>query len=233
MVANLVGILMSWSLEDVRRSYVCNQGLLKFFRERKGWSQQQLASESGVSVRVICKVEGGESVSAKSIERIATALCCEDRVVYPEDLISYPVELAKAFVASVHEYRERRFEGCGCEVEAEAVFRVVGDPERIPLAGNYAGLEEYKEALGSFLSVFEHAPSFDPKVGYECFCKGNDVVLCGDMEFWPIAGDGEAQSFRHRHRFRFRRGRLWSSEEQYSVEDDGRLASGSETADVR
>ena len=57
-----------------RRSFRCNGNLLRFFRDRKGMTQSQLASESGYSVRLVGKAEAGQPIRMETVEVLAEAL---------------------------------------------------------------------------------------------------------------------------------------------------------------
>ena len=49
---------------------------IEYYRERKGWSQAQLARESGVNQSIISRIESGEtqSIHFQNLHRIAKAL---------------------------------------------------------------------------------------------------------------------------------------------------------------
>ena len=83
---------MAWTRTQLERSYVCNLQMLKFFRKRKGWSQQQLCEQANVSVRVVSKAETGTPISTASIDKFSLALTTPEHTVFPEDLISQPLE---------------------------------------------------------------------------------------------------------------------------------------------
>ena len=208
---------MSWTRENLNRSYVCNRELLKFFRERKSWSQQELSDQSSTSVRVICKAEAGESIATASIARLAEALSIADHVVYPEDLISYPVDLCRKFVDALREHRYRMTDVIDGMIDKDATFRITGDPKRIPFAGEHKQIGAYRRALKKFFQIFEYAPSFDHSTAYEYYPRGTDVVLWGVAQVRLIEGDGEIEALPHRRRFRFRRGLLYSFEDHYDV----------------
>ena len=49
---------------------------IEYYRKRKGWSQSQLARESGVNQSVISRLESGEtqSVNLSNLQQLAQAL---------------------------------------------------------------------------------------------------------------------------------------------------------------
>jgi transcriptional regulator with XRE-family HTH domain len=216
---------MNWKRTNLERSYICNRDLIKFFRERMGWSQQQLSIESDVSVRVISKAEAGESIATASIARLAAVFAINGSPVYPEDLISNPVEMCRTFMNVLHLRKYRMVDVLGERIEPHATFRITGDPKLVPFAGNHTGLRAYRRALKKFFQIFEFAPSFDHTEAYEYYPSGTDVVLWGVAQVRLIEGDGAVLSLPHRQRFRYRRGKLYSFEEHYDVEQEKRFVS--------
>ena len=214
---------MIWEQTNLKRSYVCNRELIRFFRERRGWSQQQLSSESEVSVRVISKAEAGESIATGSIDRLATALSDRNHTIYPEDLISYPVKICRKFMDTFHQRKYRMVDVLGAMVEPDATFRITGDPKSVPFAGDHKGIRAYRRALKKFFQIFEFAPSFDHTKAYEYYPCGTDVVLWGVAQVRLIEGNGETIALPHRQRFRFRRGKLYSFEDHYDVQQEERF----------
>lgn len=51
-----------------------NESRIAQLRRSKGWTQQQLASESGVTVRTVQRLEAGQDSSMDTLSRIAKAL---------------------------------------------------------------------------------------------------------------------------------------------------------------
>lgn len=214
---------MGWSQENLKRGYVCNHELVKFFRKIKGWPQQHLAEVAVVSVRVVCKAESGESISTASIEKLANALSRPNQTVHPEDLISFPIETCREFVTDLHQNRHRVVDMMEDKIEKDAVFRVTGDPERIPFAGVHHGVTNYRLALKKFFEILEYAPDFDYENAYEFYPSGTEVVVWGNARLRPFEGDREIRTFAHRRLFRFRRGRLFALEDQYDLEQGGQM----------
>jgi len=214
---------MNWTRTDLQRSYVCNREVLKCFRERKTWSQRQLADESGVSVRVITKAEAGQSIATSSIARLADALKTENQVVFPEDLISFPIDVCKSFLTALHVHKHRMTDVISDYVEEDVTFCITGEPAKIPFAGMHRGLRAYRRALKKFFQIFEYDPAFNHSQAYEYFPNGTDVVLWGVVRVRLIDGNGEIESLPHRQRFRFRRGLLYSFEDQYDLEKGQRF----------
>jgi len=209
---------MTWTRTDLKRSYVCNQGMLKFFRERRTWSQQQLSEHSGVSVRVVSKAEAGETVSKSSIDSFAGALSTAEHEIFPEDLISFPRELAEKFVDALYVHKAKMMEVFLEFVDPDAVFYVIGDPKKLPFAGKHQGPRAYRRALRKYFEIFDFVPGFDHANAFEYFPSGTDVVLWGESLVRLIGSDAEPIKVQHRQRLRFRRGLLYSYEDHFDTD---------------
>lgn len=214
---------MNWQQSNLQRSYVCNRELIKFFRKRLGWSQQQLSNESEISVRVISKAETGESIATSSIERLASTLSVQNHMVYPEDLISRPLEMCHKFMDALHSRKYRVLDDLERMVEPDATFRITGDPQFVPFAGQHEGVAAYRKALKKFFQIFEFASAFDHMKAYEYYPRGTDVVLWGTALVELVGGNGDVKAISHRQRFRFRRGKLYSLEDHYDVQQEERF----------
>jgi len=208
---------MAWTRTNLERSYVCNVQMIKFFRKRKGWSQQQLCEQADVSVRVVSKAEAGTAISTGSIDKFATSLSIPNHTVFPEDLVSRPRDLAKRFVSALHINKEKLLDSVGDMIDPDAEFRIVGDPKKIPYAGLHRGPRAYRRALRKYFQIFEIPTGFDHQAAYEYFTKGTEVVLWGATQLKLIGSNTEAAKVQSRKRFQFRRGLLLTFEDHYDV----------------
>ena len=209
---------MNWERTDLKRSYICNRDILKFFRERKDWSQQKLAEETGLSVRVVSKAEAGHAISTASIAAIAAELSVESGLVFPEDLISFPLELIKQFIDALYTHKEKMMDVVEHLIDPDAVFRVTGDPKRIPFAGVHKGCRAFRRSLKKFSQILENPADFDHESAFQYFSKGNDVVVWGTSLVRLVDSEAEPEPMEHRQRLRFRRGLLYSYEDHYDFE---------------
>ena len=193
------------------------------------WSQQQLCEEAKVSIRVVSKAETGIAVSTGSIDKFSTALSTPHHAVFPEDLISYPLDLAKRFVTALHVDKQEFLKSISDMVDPQAEFRIVGNPKKIPFAGLHRGPRAYRRALKKFYQIFEIPADFDYAAAYEYFPKGTEVVLWGTTCLKLVGSDKPAAMVQHRKRFRFQRGLLLSFEDHYDIgEGERRVASSAE-----
>ena len=210
---------MSWTKRDLKRSYPCNTQLLKYLREQRNWSQRKLAEVAGYSERLIGKVESGGSVATSTIEVLAKALNSESIPVCPEDLISDPVALAKAYTKAFHELQRDMIGRIRCFTEDQAVFHVLGDPMSIPLAGIHEGIDEFAIAINKFFDVFEILDNEDGSIrtqteSFDYVAQGNDVVVWGKTWIQPI-GIKAQSPVPIAQRLRFRGGKLYCVEDRF------------------
>lgn len=220
---------MTWTKTNLARSYACNVQMLKFFRKRKQWSQSQLCEQADVSVRVVSKAERGTAISTGSIDKFATALSTQNHTVFPEDLISHPRELAERFVNALHVEKHKIMMSVNDMIDPEAVFKIAGNPKKIPFAGTHRGTRAYRRALTKFFQIFEIPDDFDHTAAYEYFPKGTDVLLWGTTSLKLIGSVKPATEIQFRKRFRFRRGLLISFDDHYdTVEGERKVANAAE-----
>ena len=177
---------MTWQRGERKAAYVCNSVLLRQLREKRGWSQAVLAKESGYSLRLISKVESGESISIQAIENIAEALTTDDLVVTPTDLFSDPVGLAKQYFDALYTHQKNSFEVVRPFLDPEIEYRMPGDVNLIPFAGVFRGLVEVERLFDLFFSVLEVPVGHDHRPWYSYSVRINDVHVWGKSWMHPI-----------------------------------------------
>lgn len=220
-----------WTRKNLDRSYPCNAAMVKFFRRRKNWVQQQLAEHSGLGLRAIGKAESGSNVSTRSIAKLAAALSGPEQTVYPEDLISFPSELAKKFVQSLHSQKDKMSESVAAFVDAEAVFRIAGDPKKIPFAGEHKSFRAFCRALRRFYQIMDVPQKFDPISAFEFYEKGTDVMLWGSTLVSVGSSRSQPERLPRQQRFRFRKGKLYSYEDLFDIRQGEKMVA--DAAEIR
>ena len=70
--------------------------LVQKLRLKRGWSQQQLAEASGLSVRTIQRIENGNPASAESLKCLAAVFEVDFATLNPEKIMATPTETAEA-----------------------------------------------------------------------------------------------------------------------------------------
>lgn len=213
---------MAWSTEHVKAAYECNKELLKFYREQRGWTQAKLASVAGYSERLISKAEAGRSVSSDTVADLAEALSTSDCPIFPEDLISDPLQFARIYIQSLYRFREKMFEHVRPFLAEDVIFRVAGDPARIPFAGEYHGAEGVQLLMQRFFAIMEVPPNYDPMPYYRFVGQGNNVVIWGETWMHPF-GRPLKTPMPITLLMRFRRGKLYRFEDRFDTEMGGRV----------
>jgi len=198
---------MDWKEPPRKRSYTCNPELLVFLRDRKGLTQQQLAKAAGYSERLISKAEAGQLISTTAIADLAEALCLSDEPVHPEELITDPVKLAKEYIAAVYTQGKGMVDAIRHFLDDEVVFRIAGDPEQIPFAGEHQGIAAVRQAFDIFYSILEAPADHDYLSCYTFLGQGNEVTMWGETWIHPI-GQPMEKPISISHRMVFRRGKL-------------------------
>jgi transcriptional regulator with XRE-family HTH domain len=188
-------------------SFACDPLVVRQFRERRGWTQATLAEKSGYSLRLISKIESGETASRQSIEDIAEALTTADERVTVEDLISSPVGLARQYIAAIHTHQANMVDVIKHFLDDEVVFKMAGDPAVIPFAGTYHGLEGVRELTRRFFMCLEVPAGYDHAPHYSYTCNGTDVLVWGKSWLHPV-GMPMGEPMPVSHLMRFRNGKL-------------------------
>ncbi len=206
---------MSWSKSELKRSYACNPELIKYLRGRKKWSQKQLAKESGYCERLICKAESGGSIASATIEVLAKTLSSKDMKVYPEDIISDPIALAKKFIEAVHTLQRDLVKGIAHFTDPSGEFKFVqcakGD-----YPGTYRGIAALNEAAGKFFEAQSFVEGQDYKSNYQYYGEGNEVVAWGTSTI-RVVETGELIDIDITLRLFFEKGRLHRIEDRSIV----------------
>lgn len=191
----------------LKRSYPCNVDLLAFLRERKGWTQQELAAASGYSERLVNKAESGRPISTSAIETLADALSTDGDPVYLEDLVCDVVALAKEYIAALYVHQAQIVDNIRHFLDDDVVFRVSGDPAVVPFAGEFRGIAEVERGFGVMFSVLEAPRDHDYAACYSYLAKGKEVIVWGDSWLHPI-GRPLKEPMKISNRLTFQKGKL-------------------------
>ena len=208
---------MPWLKKGLKRAYACNAGLVLHLRERCGWTQFQLANAAGLSERLISKVESGKPISTRAIDLLATALSLPEEPIYPEDLISDPLKLAKEIVEVMHTRNKQAFGEIRHLLDENIYFHVAGDPAVLPFAGEYHGIQEVALGFESYYSTLEASeehPSTEETFSF--VAEGNIVVASGDCWLHPIGRPMESP-IEVMQRMKFRCGKMYHFEEVFDT----------------
>src|SRR5206468_1724903 len=99
---------------------------LREFRSLKGWTQEQLASASGIGLRTVQRIEGGETPNGETLMALAAAFDVEVGQLNTGLTVAELAELRQAYICPYcgatlsersfvpHEYGEAEFEVFEC-----------------------------------------------------------------------------------------------------------------------
>lgn len=167
---------MPWERTPRKRSYPCNGDLLKQRRQRRDWTQEDLAGICQYSVRLIAKAEAGGTLHPDTLERLAAALSTPADPLFPEDLASDPKKLALEFLKHLKQDQAQVVSRCQHFLADDIKFFMPGDPAILPFAGHHRGLDEMDRACAAFFGVMEF-PRLDEWQTEFAVCEGNEVVV--------------------------------------------------------
>jgi transcriptional regulator with XRE-family HTH domain len=137
---------------------------IKYFRNKLGWTQSQLALRSGYSERLIRRAEAGEPLSEQTAVDLAAALSTEKRKVTVNDFSTDPLALAMTFVQSYDLYGRGLMPYCEHFLAEDFQFNCFGDASS-PLTGCWHGKEGFQRWLDIFFGIFQRPVGFrlEPK----------------------------------------------------------------------
>lgn len=213
---------MRWREPPQHKSYACNGELIASLRQQRGWTQRELAQQSGYSERLVSKAEAGQSISARTVSDLAETLSTDGEPVYPEDLICDPIALAMAYIAAEYEHPGSNVEKVRHFLDENLVTRLNGDPQVIPFAGEHHGIDGLQRAYDIFYSIIEPPPNHDWRPWYKFANQGNEVIVWGQNWMGPI-GCPMTRPMQLVHRFVFSRGKLVISEVLFDPAEGARL----------
>jgi transcriptional regulator with XRE-family HTH domain len=217
--ASLWELQMSWlSTRHLKRSLAVNGEMLKFYRSRRGWTQEELATVAGYTGRVIRKAESSGSLHPDTIEILAEALSGADWTVDPEDLVTTPELMARA-VINAYRYKERQVvANVNGLLHENLIVYAAGEEVGLPFAGSYSGVDGFDRFFGNYFEAFVRPDKqlFQPMF----YSQGNEVILHG-QEAVQANDSQEVISSWIFIKFTFERGRLIRYENFY---DTGKAA---------
>ncbi len=167
------------------RSAAVNAQRLVLLRQRRGWTQQNLADAAGYSVRWVAKAESGAPIALNSIADLAKVLSTESEPIAPVDLLRTTVEIAQEFVAIIYRHEAETLKHAQHLVATDAHFVVWGESAGLPFAGTYRGIQEGERLFQHFFSLIEAPPDHDPLPHYQFFTQGDDVLAVGHSYLRP------------------------------------------------
>lgn len=207
---------MAWTRTPTRRSCSVNGELVRYFRQQRRWTQEDLAAQSGYSLRLVAKAEAGGALHPDTIEVLAATLDAPQSTVAPEDLICDPLALAQQFVLNYAHYESEMIAASEAFLAPHLSAWIDGDPNQIPFAGEYQSIDEVDRFFHTFFRLFER-PDKTLFASPPMLCQGNHVVAWGHEQLAPRGGSPFAVPGLVTLHMSFERGRLVRFEDYYTT----------------
>ena len=162
------------------KSFPCNGELIKYLRNHLGWTQEQMAQESGYGERLIRKAEAGQSISVETIRDLSDTLSTTERPVTPEELMCDPLRLSRSFFEHFNTYQSEVVSKIRHFLSDEPVFAFACSDDTIPFGGEHVGIEAIERMFKSFFAVLEipNGWRFEPELSI--VGDGNQVIAEGE-----------------------------------------------------
>lgn len=207
---------MPWLTRPRCRSLRCNGEMLRYFRERRRFTQEELANRAEVCVRVVAKAEAGGALFADTVETLAHALSGSGDLVHPEDLVSDPRSLALQFFRNYAVYERQLVAKSHAFLAENLVARMAGDPREIPFSGIFEGVDGFDRLWGAFFGTV-HRPDKELAVMPQVLVvEGNHVFAIAkeiaDLPGLPSMGPQTLMTH-----LRFERGKLADFETHFDT----------------
>ncbi|MEN0109146.1 MAG: nuclear transport factor 2 family protein [Planctomycetota bacterium] len=132
---------------------------IRSLRQARGWTQSELATRSGFSLRLIQKAEAGGDLSPKSLGVLADTLSDGGSRVSAEALLGSPESVVREFHAAANQHSENTVTAAAHLFCDRIESFCAGDPEAFPFAGRRHGVDGFVEYLQAFFAVLTPAPA--------------------------------------------------------------------------
>jgi len=197
----------------MRHTETCDGKRIAEIRSSQGMTQPDLAKKTGYSERLIRKAESGDAVTYTAIREIATALSQNDHTVQFEDLIFNPEQLVKQFLHAFAFFESEMAAQVEHFIDEAFVLVCAGDPQQMPFAGEWKGIEGLDQWARSFFRILVRPQKDFYKP--EFLTSGNIVVSWG--QDWAHTSEMSFPPIWVNQRFEFSKGKLIYFENRFDT----------------
>ena len=131
----------------------CNGSLLRQLRQSRSWTQRDLATQSGYSLRLIQKAEAGGSLHPETLQVLAKTLSTPSEQVSVDHLMATPLALVKQFIEAVNIHHEKTIAEVPHLFDENMVVWCAGEEDHVPFAGTWEGIEQVEAFFNTFFTV--------------------------------------------------------------------------------
>ncbi len=159
-----------------------NAPLLKSLRKELGWTQEELAERSNLSLRVIAKAEASQGVAKDTVETLVQIIQAAGKPVCFGDFTRDSLTLARKLLQNYAEFGADFVERSREFIAPDVDVYMDGDPITNPLAGTYRGIDEFDALCRMFFAIFVRDggtlgdPSQMKSVDHEVFAWGHEYI---------------------------------------------------------
>lgn len=179
---------MAWLNRPKGRSVPCNGEAVKNHRCRRGFTQPELASVAGFSIRLIQKAEASRPVHPDTLEILADALSTKTHPVFPEDLSATPKELARKVIEAFANHERQAAYHCQSFLAEDMTTFAPGDPSILPFSGERESIDGFDDLWKQMFSMIVRPDKKLILDNMQIFADGNDVVVL-TKEMVDYSGD--------------------------------------------
>jgi transcriptional regulator with XRE-family HTH domain len=168
-----------------------NSQLLKSLRKELEWSQQELATQAHLSVRVIAKAEAGSPVSQITLEKLVRCLAKAGKAVSCEDFVADHLTQVCEYLQCYAKLGADAVEHCRPLFDPNLEVRLDSGAPRNPLIGSYRGIDEFDLLHRQLFSIFTRVegtlgdPSQLRSLGQEVLAWGHESLRVPGMAPQP------------------------------------------------
>jgi transcriptional regulator with XRE-family HTH domain len=151
----------------------CHPGLIRAYRERRGWTQVELAVRAGFSERLVRKAEAGEPLRLDTVQVLAQALSIPAEPLAAADLVDDPLAVAQSMLRAHLLYGVDAPRRCAHLLDPNVVTVIHSDPRNVAFAGEFVGVEGMERLTRT---AYDHVTVVHEEMG-KWFTNGPRVAV--------------------------------------------------------
>lgn len=208
---------MAWKELPTERTLPCNGEMVKYHRNRRGWTQQELAKLSGYAIRLIGKAEASGTVERGTIDIIAQTLSGDSLEVHPEDLVFFPKVAARQMLENFAKYERDCASHCNHLVAEDVQFLSADLAEggsKSPGSHAAGGSEAFWQRFYAAMERLDKASLLDST---KIVAEGNKVVVMSEENVRSVGDHKPSDTRPLVLMFEFERGKLKRLRDHFDV----------------
>ncbi len=201
------------------RFHAINTRLVRELRQKRGWSQKELAKRAGYSERLIRKAEFGGTLDVDTIHSLAEALSTFEEKITFQTIVHDGLSIARTFVSGYEQLGQKMISAIEPYFTTDFKFYMAGDPQSAPFIGTWHGKDGFQQFLDLYFGVVTRGPgTLQPT-----YLVNADSVIARYADRVTIFGQPDTVLWTFLH-FWFRDGLLCMVEHFYDTQAANQLA---------